>query len=396
MVALGLFLTLPLAPLPAQDAAGSEFDTQIMPILGKHGCNLGACHGAASGRGNFKLSLFGGDATADHWAIVHAFGMRRVNPRDAAESLVLLKPTGQLVHGGDQLFEPDSPDARTIENWIALGAKRGHPRRLLSVRVDPVFCNAVAGETRQFPIRVFATFEGLNEREVTQWVRFEPQDPASLSWDDRTFSASILRPGVHHLQARFLDRVVLCRFEMSWPVETQVNALSKSDSANEAKEENWIDQIISRQLKRLNVTVGQAVEPRVLARRLSLDLIGRLPNVEEMQHFLDDDEKIRVERFVDRLLNSTDFDSYWTYKFCRQWSVHSFPNEPNTAARFAEWLRDKIHRRAWIGFHRSRDVDQPRRLAHRGACEFLTLVRRFTSPGRGHYGAFHGGTTEMR
>ncbi len=348
LVTVWLLAILPSGPLHSQDAASSQFDTQIMPILGKHGCNLGACHGAAAGRGNFKLSLFGGDASADHWSIAQAFGMRRVNPMDASESLLLLKPTGQLVHGGDQLFEPDSPDARTIENWIASGAKRGEPRRLLSVRVDPAFCNAVAGETRQFPVKVFATFEGLNEQEVTAWVRFEPQDPASLAWDEGRFSATIIRPGVHHLQARFLDRVVLCRFELCWPAKPYTEGRSTSESTRAAKEKSWIDQIIGNQLDRLNLPIGKPAASRVLARRLSLDLIGRLPTLQEVEDFLRDDATVRVERFIDRLLNSSDFDSYWTYKFCRQWSVHSFPNEPNTAERFAEWLKGQIHDRAGL------------------------------------------------
>ena len=38
-----------------------DFDTEVIPILTRSGCNTGACHGAAIGRGGFKLSLLGGD-----------------------------------------------------------------------------------------------------------------------------------------------------------------------------------------------------------------------------------------------------------------------------------------------------------------------------------------------
>ncbi len=109
-----------------------------------------------------------------------------------------------------------------------------------------------------------------------------------------------------------------------------------------------------------------------------------------MQHFLDDDEKIRVERFVDRLLNSTDFDSYWTYKFCRQWSVHSFPNEPNTAARFAEWLRDKIHRRAGLDSIVREMLTSPKATRTSWGLRISHVGTPIHEPGRGHYGAFHG------
>jgi hypothetical protein len=48
-----------------------DFDTEVIPILTRSGCNTGACHGAAIGRGGFKLSLLGGDPTRDYEAIVH-------------------------------------------------------------------------------------------------------------------------------------------------------------------------------------------------------------------------------------------------------------------------------------------------------------------------------------
>lgn len=37
-----------------------DFDTEIIPLLSRLGCNTGACHGAAVGRGGFRLSLIWG------------------------------------------------------------------------------------------------------------------------------------------------------------------------------------------------------------------------------------------------------------------------------------------------------------------------------------------------
>ena len=50
-----------LALVGAAPTEPVHFDTQIVPVLTKAGCNAGACHGAAVGRGGFKLSLYGGD-----------------------------------------------------------------------------------------------------------------------------------------------------------------------------------------------------------------------------------------------------------------------------------------------------------------------------------------------
>ena len=65
---------------PITAANPVEFENDIIPVLTKAGCNTGACHGAAVGRGGFKLSLYGGDPLADYESIVLELEGRRVNP----------------------------------------------------------------------------------------------------------------------------------------------------------------------------------------------------------------------------------------------------------------------------------------------------------------------------
>ena len=77
-----------------------DFRNDLIPMFTKHGCNAGACHGAAIGRGGFKLSLYGGDPQSDFEAIVRQLEGRRVNLFRPDASLVVRKPTGELEHGG--------------------------------------------------------------------------------------------------------------------------------------------------------------------------------------------------------------------------------------------------------------------------------------------------------
>ena len=44
------------------------FESQVVPILSKNGCNSGGCHGKAEGKNGFKLSVFGFDTVADYQA----------------------------------------------------------------------------------------------------------------------------------------------------------------------------------------------------------------------------------------------------------------------------------------------------------------------------------------
>src|SRR5262245_27280148 len=42
-----------------------HFANDVVPVLTRHGCNAGGCHGKASGQNGFKLSLFGFDPEFD-------------------------------------------------------------------------------------------------------------------------------------------------------------------------------------------------------------------------------------------------------------------------------------------------------------------------------------------
>ena len=115
-----------------------DFDTEVIPILTRSGCNTGACHGAAIGRGGFKLSLFGGDPTRDYEAVVHELEGRRVNLARPAESLILAKATGRIDHEGGVRFSGNGEAAERLLTWIRAAAPRLGVRRLRDVVVDPV------------------------------------------------------------------------------------------------------------------------------------------------------------------------------------------------------------------------------------------------------------------
>src|SRR2546425_6683365 len=56
-----------------------SFRHEVMPVLSKGGCNMGACHGYSLGKNGFKLSLRGGEATQDYTAVFGDQFGRRVN-----------------------------------------------------------------------------------------------------------------------------------------------------------------------------------------------------------------------------------------------------------------------------------------------------------------------------
>ena len=138
--------------LKIADAAVAQpvsFRREIAGILTKRGCNSAICHGGVKGQGGFKLSAGALYPADDYEWITKGGGYQvltaevkgeripRIDLADPAKSLLLLKPTAAVAHGGGKRFETDSEDYRTILDWIRNGAPYSNGARGGSPIVAP-------------------------------------------------------------------------------------------------------------------------------------------------------------------------------------------------------------------------------------------------------------------
>lgn len=333
--------------------AALDFDTDIIPVLTKSGCNSGACHGAAAGRGEFRLSLLGADPASDYQEIVNAFGGRRVNLADPDVSLLLRKPAGELNHGGDVVLESDSPGARLIQTWIRDGAIRRSHRTLVTFEVSPEdhLCDEYPAEV---PLKAFAAFvtertAEAPEREVqsagnplsshdlvdvTPWTVFTPEDSAAVVID-RNQVAQVRRPGQHVIIARFLSQVVPVRISVPFRRDPVDQTMELSTGI--------IDTEVLRTLKDLRIPASPPASDAAWLRRVTLDLTGRLPHADETASALDRGTSLDRDAVVDRLLGSDSFTDYWTLRLSQLLHMHSLPNEKIALQVYVNWLREQIH-----------------------------------------------------
>lgn len=76
--------------------------------------------------------------------------------------------------------------------------------------------------------------------------------------------------------------------------------------------ENAIDAFLLEKLEKVGHTFNPAADKGTLIRRITFDLTGLPPSLEEIDHFLSDDAPGAYERLVDRLLASEHFGERWT------------------------------------------------------------------------------------
>jgi Protein of unknown function (DUF1549)/Protein of unknown function (DUF1553) len=321
--------------LAATPTGPVDFDTEVLPMLAKAGCNAGACHGAAAGRGGFKLSLFGGDPAADYRVIVRDLEGRRVNLVRPERSLLVLKPTWQLDHEGGERFAADSREAEVLLDWIRAGAPREKPRQLSELAVTPRAFTA-----QQLPaelqLAVTAKFDDGTVRDVTDLALYVPADSASTAVDERG-RVQVLRPGRHSIVVRFLTHVQAVQVTAPQP--------NNSFDLATAPRNNWIDDEIYRALSDLRLPPSPRADDATLLRRVTLDLTGRLPTPDRVRSYLADDNPLKFDVEVDRLIAGPDFAEYWTYKLARWLRIRVGPNDADGAKTYFAWLRRQVETR---------------------------------------------------
>ena len=124
-----------------------SFRNHVIPVMTKMGCNSGACHGALAGKNGFKLTLRGYAPEVDYDTLTRQSVGRRVSLADPPASLILLKPSFAIPHGGGKRFAKDSLEYRIIEEWIAAGAPSPteHDATVTGLEVFPVDGGARGG-----------------------------------------------------------------------------------------------------------------------------------------------------------------------------------------------------------------------------------------------------------
>jgi hypothetical protein len=333
-------LVLALGVLASPASLAADFDTEIIPVITKAGCNAGACHGAAAGRGGFRLSLLGGDPSADYESIVRELEGRRVNLARPGESLVLAKPTGSLAHEGGIRLEPGSPGEKRLFDWISAGARRAKtPPRLTQFQVEPADC-VVESIGTKVPLKALARFNGGESVDVTAWTVFTSSDSSAMELDSSGTQAIVRRPGQHVVIARFLDRVV--------PLQIILPFADQPVDDAQVAGANFIDREINKKLRLLRLPASDRADDAAFLRRVRLDLTGTLPSMREVEEFLADSAIDKRRRMVGRLLDSDEFTDYWTFRIAGLFRIRPLPNDKEGARAFHEWVRDQIRtRRRW-------------------------------------------------
>jgi Protein of unknown function (DUF1553)/Protein of unknown function (DUF1549)/Bacterial Ig-like domain (group 2) len=319
-----------------------SFPRDIAGIFTRRGCNGSNCHGGVKGRGGFKLSLDALHPMEDYKWIVEGGGFQvlspeptapkipRINLKDPEKSLLLLKPTFSIPHGGGQRFPVHSPDYETLLKWIRSGAPYGDDKswqvKQVEVFPDKVFLD----KTGKQQLLVTAVLSDGTKRDITAEVSY-----ASNNGSVAEVSAAGLITGVGTGETAVIVRAA--GHEVSANIGVIARELSNYPPV---ARRNYIDELVYSKLQKLNVIPSPQSTDAEFLRRVCLDLTGTLPPANRVREFLASRDPRKRDKLIEVLLNSPEYVDYWTFRLSDVFRVESAAS--SNASLYQQWLRDSI------------------------------------------------------
>jgi hypothetical protein len=290
----------------ADETLAADFRTDVIAALSRAGCNQGACHGSPQGKDGFMLSLRGYDPAFDLQTLTRDAGSRRTNVLQPDASLILLKGSGRVPHGGGVRFRPSDPSYQTLRAWVEAGCSDSKPpRQLLELETYPAV-RTLHPESREQQILALARFDDGTTIDVTRLAVFSTRlDPAVKVSDDGLVQFS--HTGEATILVRYLQQVRSVRLRY---VDRDPEYTFRGPAAH-----NEVDEHIFARQRSLQLQPAPPVAEEVFLRRVYLDTIGTLPTPEESREFLDSPAADKRAQLIDRLLNREEYSLFWALKW---------------------------------------------------------------------------------
>jgi Protein of unknown function (DUF1553)/Protein of unknown function (DUF1549) len=245
------------------------------------------------------------------------------------ESLLLLKPTLAIAHGGGRRFDVQSGVYELLVRWLEEGAPgpRDDDPRVVSVNVNPEHRLMEPGQAAR--LAVVARLSDNSERDVTADARFDTLNEA-VATVRPSGEVKTVGQGQASVMVRYQGLAAMARFIVPFG----------PGKPFEFPTANMIDARAAAKWRELGLAPSAICSDAEFLRRASFDLIGTTPAPDEIEDFISDRDPAKRARLVNRLLDRPEYVDFWTLKWGDILRVNSDKLGAQGMLAFNLWLRD--------------------------------------------------------
>ncbi len=313
-----------------------NFGNQVVPIFTKLGCNSGGCHGKASGQNGFKLSLLGFEPEVDYTSLVKEARGRRLFPAAPENSLLLLKATGVVPHGGGKKFDRDSDEYRLIRRWISAGMPFGKPNDPVVTKISVFPGPRVLSRHNMQQIAAYAHYSDGSVEDITRRAQYESNDTEIANVDVAGLVRTQEASGEAAIMVRYLGQVTVYRATV--PLGKPI------PNYNFPQTSPVVDANTHKKYQHLGLVPSELCDDATFIRRAMLDICGTLPTPAEVTAFVTDQDGKKRDRLIDSLVERPEYSYYFGSKWADILRVKR-RNQPNRAQgtfAFHHWIREAM------------------------------------------------------
>ncbi len=339
----------PIAVALANRPVTYSFQNDVVPVLARLGCSQGACHGANSGKGGFKLSLRGYAPELDFLSITRELSGRRIAREAPDRSLLLRKPLMEVAHGGGKALEKGSREYYVLLGWLMQGAPGPDPADPQLVNLEALPGDRIYRAKQRQQVLIRARFSDGRVEDVTERAVFRSNDAGVATVSEHGLVVA-LNPGETAVQAKYMDRLAVVRVTVPYPQKVNPTAFGQPF--------NYIDQAVHAKLRSLNLEPSGLCTDEEFIRRAYLGAIGTLPTADEVRSFLAECKQetgkaggvaqAARNRLIDQVLKRPEYGSIWALKLCDLSMVRREHMQRKNTVALHQWLTEQFQQnRPW-------------------------------------------------
>ena len=241
--------------------------------------------------------------------------------------------TGQVPHGGGTRIAANSGEYETIRAWIADGMPFGSAddpavKRFASSRAAHPCAARPSAIARDGSLQ---RWPGSRCDRLCQ-VSVEQRGPGECADRAARAGRQCARRGRDH------GRVYECRGYFP----PRRAARQRIEHYPQVPENNFIDRLVFRKLRTLNILPSELADDAEYLRRVYLDVLGTLPTTGEARRFLNDKRPDRRARLVEELLRRPEFADFWALQWADLLRVDRAALGPKRAYAYYKWIHDNL------------------------------------------------------
>jgi hypothetical protein len=255
-------------------------------------------------------------------------------PSAPERSLILLKASGQLPHGGGVRLPASSEGFALVLEWIRQGAPAdaSGTRQLQSFDIQPVRGSVHRHGEQQ--LTALARYSDGSVRDVTSMALYESNDRTMAEVSDHGLVKVLDITGKVAVMVRYQGQVSV--FSASVPLGASVENLPAA--------RNFVDEYVFANLKEIGVPPSPVCDDATFLRRVTLDITGSLPTEEETANFLARHDADKRDKLVDELLRSPGYADFFASKWAAVLKNRRDDQTRDIVSNFAfhSWIRDSL------------------------------------------------------